>query len=78
MEYINKYYENGDVLIKVIAVIDSDKGLLLICISYSYNHDAFSIDTLTYESFRKWYESNEKTDGEYLMPLFKTDNTILY
>lgn len=74
-KYLNKYYESGDSLIKVLYLLDSDKGNLLVCLNYSYNHKYFHIVTFKESEFKEWYEANEIRD-EDVMPEIKADNLL--
>ena len=76
MNQINRYYESGDSLIKVLNVIDSDKGSLFVCLNYSTNHNCFDLRTFTEQEFKEWYEANEINDGDELMPTAKADNLL--
>ncbi len=76
MDKINRYFESGDSLVKVLNVIESDEGLLYVCLNYSDVHDYFSLEIFTESQFKEWYEPNEKVDGEFLMPIAKAKHLL--
>jgi hypothetical protein len=67
-EYLNKYYETGDSLIKVLNILDSDQGSIFVCLRFSTHHNCFNIEINNEGEFMQWYESNEIKDGEFIMP----------
>jgi len=74
-QYLNKYYESGDSLIKVLHLLDSDEGSLFVCLNYSYNHKYFHIETFKESEFKEWYEVNE-ISGYDVMPEIKASNLL--
>jgi hypothetical protein len=67
--FINRYYENGDALIKVLGIIKTDLDDMFVCLKYSYNHNVFNIETYLKNDFLDWFEANELNDGDVIMPL---------
>lgn len=76
MDNINRHFECGDSIVKVLNVIESDEGLLYFCLNYSDVHNHFSLEIFTESQFKEWYEPNEKLDGEYLMPIVKAKHLL--
>lgn len=76
MNQINRYYENGDSLIKVLNIIDSTEGSLFVCLRYSYNHRYFNIEINNEADFMEYYEANEINDGDELMPIAEAKHLL--
>jgi len=76
MDQINRYYESGDSLIKVLNIIDSTEGSLFICLRYSYNHKHFNIEINNKTEFEEYYEANEINDGDEMMPITEAKHLL--
>ena len=61
-DYIGKYYMNGDTTLKVLSILDTDKGKVIVCLCKSYNHGNFSIEVFKESDFLEWFASNEIED----------------
>jgi hypothetical protein len=68
-EKVGKYFENGDSLIKVLSVIETDIGNVYICLHYSSNHKFFHIENLIESDFQEIFEPNEISYGEDYIPI---------
>jgi hypothetical protein len=55
----NKYYENGDSIVLLIKVLQSNEGKLFICLNYSCNHRMYNLDVLPESEFMKYFAGNE-------------------
>lgn len=74
-ECLNKHYQSGDSLIKVLYLLNSDEGQLIVCLNYSENHNYFHLDTFKECDFREWYKDNE-IEGDDVMPDIKASNLL--
>lgn len=74
MNQINKYYKNGNSLIKVLSIVESDEGSLFICINYNVNFKIFDLRPFNEKEFKVLYEVNEINNGNEFMPIVKAED----
>lgn len=55
----NKYYQNGDNIVLLIKVLQSNAGKIFICLNYSSHHRIYNLATFPEIEFMKYFEGNQ-------------------
>lgn len=73
---VGKVFECMDAVVLVLHVVNSDKGDLVVCLAYSYNHKNHSIVTYERANFDDWFLGNELTNSRDLFDIVKASDLL--